>query len=646
MSKKNDQEFIAEARRRFKESASAESDLRKEYVEDAEFEDGKQWDDVDEIVRVNRPCPVINKVKGHNKVIIGEARQNRPRIKVRPVDDKTDPALAQLLTGLIRNIENVSDADVAYDCGIESAVRGSIGYWRILTEYADDMAFDQDVKIARIVNPLAVYYDQSAQEADYSDAQWAFIVQTISKQKFEKKYPGKSAEWDTGEGESDAGWFTEESVRLSEYWYKEPVVKHVFMLADGRTVHIDKPEMMELPHPETMEPTPVVILDGQPVPYLKERKANTHRVRYCTITGGEILDGPNDWAGKYIPIVPCLGEEVWIKAKRRLHSAHHHSKDAQKQYNWARANMIETLAQAPKQPYLMTPEMIEGYENEWNMSHQTPKPYLLYHSGPNGEHPERLAPSIQDTGAREEAMVAADDIQSTMGMFDPSMGAEGQAKSGIAIGRLQSQGRAATFVFTDNQMRAIKYTGKILVDLIPKIYDSERVVRLLGEDGQEEWAAINQKSFDPVTGQTRVINDISVGRYDVVVDASAGYLTKRMEAAEGMLQFLQSAPPLAPVLLPRVAKSLDWPDSEEIGEEVQNAINPPPPPPPEPGPKDLLDLEKGKLELQGKQIDLETKKQEAALKGQEGMQMVQQVAAETVMQVLQQIGLIAPNGGQ
>ena len=649
-------EFIQNALDQFTESVSAEASNRELGIRDARYENGDQWEQKEKTERANRPCLTVNKLTQVVKQIIGDARQNRPRIKVRPVDSASDPLTAEILTGLIRNIENVSDAEAAYDNGLECAARSYIGFWRVITQYSDDDVFDQEIVIERIVNPQAVYYDQASIKTDYSDADHCFVIEEMRRDKFKDEWPKADAkEWEKGEGESNSGWFSPDTVRVAEYWYKEKYTKHIYELETGEVIEIKSPRVENVPHAMTGEVLPHVIEtdsgeDGTPMPFKRNRDVECKKVMFCKINGNQILEGPTEWPGKYIPIVPCLGEEVWIEGERILRSAIRFAIEPQKLYNWARSNNMETMALAPKQPWVLTAEQIKGYEELWNKAYASPMPYLLYNDVPGQQPPKRLMGSVGDQGANQDAMMSADDIKSTTGIYDASLGARGNETSGKAINARQRQGDTATFVFPDNQTRALKYTGKILVDLIPKIYDSERVVRLMGDDlakkfsnnvpavggdptvqvgqnGTEAWAKINIK--DPMTGM--VYNDLSIGKYDIVVDAGPGYATRRQEATDGMLMIGQAAPQALPILLPRIAKNQDWPDAQEIGDEIKAMSQPQ-----GPSPKDQIDMQKGQLDLQGKQLDLQGKAADIQAKQQDSDQRI----ANVVLGILQQVGVI------
>lgn len=678
MKKKDTDEILRLARERFDEAVSAEDSNRAlsiydELMENGDSTNGDQWTEEEKQQRAGRPCLTINRLAGTTKSIIGDARQNRPRIKVRPEDSVADPIVAQIMTGLIRNIENMSDAESSYDTGIEQSVRGGWGYWRVLTKYADDDSFDQDIVIERIVNKYSVYYDQEAIKQDFTDAEYCFVTATLSKKKFEVEYPdASSSEWEQGQGESSSGWFASDTVRVAEYFYKERYKKHLFMVPGKGVIEIQNPTIIQ--KPEQGQPGLVQDGDGEAIPFTRQRDADSKKVLWCKLTGNEIIDGPTEWPGKYIPIIPCLGEEVWLEGERVLRSAIRFATEPQKLYNWAASNGMETLALAPKQPWVISDEQLGKYKPVWDKAYSTPMPYLPYHHVDGQPAPQRLSGSSPDSGAIQFGAQAVDDIKVTTGIYDAGLGARSNETSGKAINARKQQGATATFVFTDNQVRAIKHTGRILIDLIPKVYDSERIVRIMGddlnkslaalqqsmpqgddglkvsEDGTSAWVTINFEVVNPVTGEKKIYNDLSAGKYDMVVDAGPGYVTKRLESADGMIALGQASPNIVPILAPRIAKAQDWPDAQEIGDEIKAMMQPQPPqppPPPQPSPKDMLDVEKGKLDLQMKGMDLEGKKmdldgkamqqQQSMIGNQQHIQLMYQIAQKAVIDTLQQL---------
>lgn len=604
MSKISKSDVLETALKRFRVSVDGESDIREKALVDQKMENGDQWSEADKKARVGRPLITINKEAGIIKQITGDQRQSRPQIKVRPVDSESDPKIADVFNGLIRNIETTSDAEAAYDCGLECAARCGLGYWQIVNVEPHDDTFEQELRIKRISNPLSVYVDPSWQESDQSDARWKFIVEEISREEFERKYSktAPAVDWDGGIGDDQKSWFTDAGVRIAVYWYKEEFERDLYQLQDGRVMTLTDPLEMDALDPQTGQPVQVVMGEelDQPVPFTRHRKIPATKIYWAEMCGSEILDGPNEWSGKYIPIIPCLGEEVWVDGKRELRSAIRHAHDAQRLYNWSRSNSVETQAMAPKQPYLLTPDQIKGHERSWATAYNTPRPYLLYNNDGTGA-PQRLGGSMPDIGATQEASLSSDDIKSTTGLYDASLGARGNETSGRAILARQREGDTATYVFADNRDRAIKHTGRVLIDLIPRIYDTDRVVRILNEDGKPGWARINIQ-----LGERKVM-DLSVGKYDVVVDAGPGYMTRRMEAADGMIQIMQAVPSLAPMLVPKIAKNLDWPGADDLAEELQQMMQSQ-----QQSAQQSPEAQRAMAEVEGVYLDNEKKKAEIA----------------------------------
>lgn len=587
-------DVIKEARKRFEYAADAELDNRTNALEDLRFCNGEQWPESIKKQRDDegRPCLTINRLPQFVKHVINSQRQNRPSINVNPADDKSDPGLARVYKGMIRNIEQQSLADSAYDTALDFGVKGGFGYFRVITEYSSDDVFEQDIRIKRIANPFTVYLDPDHQERDASDMGWCFVTELLDKDVFEEKYPDADAsEFDSGLGD-DKTWFSEDKVRVAEYWRKVPEKKLIGLLEDGTVAEVDK-----LP------------VDVQPV---KTREVIRHKVEWRLITGKEVLE-TREWAGKYIPIIPVFGDETNIEGKKIYSGLVRWAKDPQRMYNYWRTQATELVALAPKAPFLATPEQIEGYEAIWKTANTKTHAYLPYnHTG--APLPQRQPFANSPLGAVNEALAASDDIKATTGIHNPSLGMESNETSGKAIALRQRQGDNATFNYIDNLSNAIAHCGRILVDLIPKIYDTPRVVRLLNDD-REEMVEINKVVQTP-NGETR-INDLSVGKYDVVVTVGPAYATRRQEAAESMLQFIQAAPNTGPLIADLVAKNMDWPGASEIAERLQKSL-----PPNISGqgvPPEIME------QIKGQEAELQKEKERLQAESEQHMQMQQQI---------------------
>ena len=553
---KKDDKFMNEMRTRFELSIEADSENRVRALDDVRFVSvqGEQWDEYQKRKRKTRPCYEFNRLRQHIRQVTGDQRQNRPQIKLRAVE-QGDKETADIMQGLIRNIESISNADKAYDTAFEWAVTGGYGVWRLKTEYNNNDSFEQDIKIQEVTNPFSVYFDPSAQEFDRRDAQYAFVITRMGKDEFKQKYPNDELIDYTGANYDIQHWIDDASVTLCEYWYRQYEDKNLLLLSNGNTVYEDEiPDRM--------------VLEANGITVLKERKVEVPKVKMALLTGEGVIEEA-DWAGRFIPIVPVYGDIVDIDGEFHYSGMVRFGKDAQRVYNYHRTTMIETIANAPKVPYLVTPEQIKGFEGLWKSANAENMPFLPYNPDPRaGGMPQRSGGVEIPQALITASQYDAEDIKAVTGQFDASMGAGGNETSGRAILARQREGDTATYSYIDNLSRAIRYTGEILVDLIPKIYDTERVVRILGIDGGEKWVAINKIQLDQMTGQEIITNDITSGKYDVSVSVGASYNTQRQEASEALLEMMGN-PMLAPVVADLLAKNLDIPNSDELEKRLR-----------------------------------------------------------------------------
>lgn len=543
-----DDDILSEMRAFKKDAEQADSHNRTAMEDDLRFLEGHgQWDERIKAAREadGRPCLTINKLPQYVNQVANDIRQSRPSIKVRPVDSQSDPAKAKLLEGLIRNIEYVSKADQAYDTAGFYAVAGGFGAIMVETAYSSDDSFEQDIRIKRVKNPLTVFIDPASEEADGSDMMRALVTSLMPKKAFKKKYPKAAADCSI-EGSEWADWYSSESVRLAEYWTREPVMREIALMQDGSVMDA-----------ESADPEQIV----------STRSAPSWKVTYRLCTGNEVLE-EKTWPGKYIPIVPVYGEEIDINGKIYRRGLIRNAKDSQRMYNYWRTTATELVALAPKAPMLVTDRHIEGREHEWAMANVSPRPYLTYTPDSQAPLPQRIEPASVPQGVFTEAQVAVDDMKSVTGIYDASLGARGNETSGRAILMRQREGDNATFVYPDNVARAIAQVGRIVIDLIPKIYDTARMVRVLGEDGTEEIVGVNQPGIDGL------LNDLTIGKYDITVQSGPSYATKRMEAAETMMQFVQAQPQLAPLIGDLIAKNMDWPGADKIADRLVAMLPP------------------------------------------------------------------------
>lgn len=588
MTKAADQALLKEALEVFQRCEDNESTNRKDFTADIRFSRlSQQWPAAMVTARAaeNRPYLTINKVAPVIRQVVNDSRLNRPAISVRPVDGKADQDTADVITGLIRNIEQSSDADTAYDTAIDNAVSGGFGYFRINLAYANDIdpgtdfsqlgpeAFEKDIVIERVVNPLSIYGDPDSTAATSEDWNVAFEFEDIKRDLFEKDYPDASLSGFMGDDGKVADWISDDKVRVAKYWKREKEEKSIVAVAypEAETAILafedyqKRQKEIELLGGELMGPP---------------RTIPCYKVTAYLMTGAEILK-TEEWPGIYIPIIPVYGDEVYCDGKRYLRSIIRDAKDSNQMYNYWRTAMTEMVALAPKAPYIGE-EGAFDVDPRWDSANNATHAYLEYAKGK--QMPQRQQFSSVPTGAMQEALSASDDIKSTTGIYDASLGAPSNETSGKAITARQREGDVSSFHFIDNLSRSIRHGGRVVLDLIPKTVSTARMVRVLGEDGEAENVPVNgqQPSPDQQEGELKKrkfqgVYDLRVGRYDLAVASGPSFTTRREENRELLIEAMRAGgDAVAPVLLPRIAKLMDMPDADEIAQELQQRFNPQP----------------------------------------------------------------------
>lgn len=586
---KTDADVLATARTRLDMAISALSESREDELDDLRFyaaSPDNQWQWPADVLATRgavqgqtinaRPCLTINKLPQHVHQVTNEQRQNRPQPKVIPADDAADEEVAEVYNGVIRHIEYISDADVAYDTACENQVTYGEGYVRILTEYCDEKSFDQDIKIGRIRNSFSVYMDPLIQDPCGADAEWCFVTEDIPLKEFQRLYPNASplsTLQTLGVGDQEISqWLNDDTVRIAEYFYKEYTQETLNLYPGNVTAFEGTPEDK--------------VLRAQFGAPVKKRKSDRCKVKWLKINGYEVLERA-DWAGVHIPVIRCVGNEFEVEGRLVVSGLVRNAKDAQRMYNYWVSQEAEMLALAPKAPFIGYGGQFEGYEMQWKTANTTNWPYLEVNpdvtdgSGAVLPLPQRAQPPMASSGLLQAKAGASDDIKSSTGQYNAALGMTSNERSGKAILARQRESDIGTYHYVDNYARMIRYVGRQLVDLIPKIYDTQRVARIIGEDGESTTAKMNPQQPEAVkkivNEQGVVIDKIynpSVGKYDVQVITGPGYATKRQEALEAMAQLLQGNPQLWSVAGDLFVKNMDWPGAQEMAKRFAKTIDP------------------------------------------------------------------------
>ncbi|MEX5513564.1 portal protein [Pseudophaeobacter sp. 1A09344] len=621
------------ARTRMAEAIEADRENRLAEMDDLEKLVGKHWpEDIRrEREAENKPCLTMNRLPQFVRQVTGDIRRMNPAIKVIPADRGASKEVADIYEGLIRQIEYASNASRIYERAAEQAAASSIGWFRILNDYESDDSFLQELKIKGIRNPLSVYCDPAAELPTREDAGFIFITEQMPRTAFDKAYPGKSAADVDMDASTDGleHWQENDKVVVAEYYWKEPVEREIVLLNDGSV--IDAKDFVA------------------PMPAIKRRKVKTHKVMWVKISGNDVLEGPQEQPCRHIPVVAVTGEEWHVGDRVHRSSVIRHAKDAQQMYNYWRSAQTEFAALQPKAPYLVTPAQIAGLETFWNQANQKNRPYLPYNPDPKTTGvPQRATPPISSQAMAEQTMLAGEDMKATTGIYDSALGNASNEKSGVAIRQRQMESDVSTSIYSDNMGEAIATAGRILIDMIPKVYDTQRVVRIMGDDDQEQMVEINGQMMQAGPDGMPVsmpVNDLTIGKYDIRVAVGPNYATRRQETAEGMLEFIRVVPGAASVTGDLIAKSMDWPDAEKFSERLKMAL-----PPQFRDPDDMSPEEQQQMQQAMQQQAMQAQMQQAAQQTEMRKADAEAVEAEADAQKAQfevmneQLDLAAKNG--
>jgi hypothetical protein len=597
------EDFLATVREKYDRCVEVENDNRNDWKDDVRFAKLlEQWpgEIKRDRERDGRPCLVIPRLGTFIRQVVNEARQNRPAINVIPADSKADPQTAEIMSGLVRNIEVTSDADVAYDTASDNAISGGFGYFRVNVAQTNDDTFDKDIVIERVADPLTVYGDPDSTSVDGSDWNCAFVVSVLTKDEFEAKYKGKDkVDWaEEGYTKLGAPWYSDDSVMLAEYWHREEVDKEIVALSDGSVMAVDA--FMERAEE---------LMSGGVMPVGEPQAVKAKKVTQYIVSGAEVLETV-EWPGKYIPIVPVYGDEVIVEGKRTFKSLIRDAKDAQREHNYWRSMAAETIALAPKVPFIGPEGAFDADPEKWSTANDSSHAFIEY----SGQiPPQRQGYAGPSAGELQQAMSAIDDMKSIMGIYDASLGERSNETSGVAIRQRQRQGDVATFHFLDNLNRSIRQAGRILLDLIPKVYSTQRVIRVLGQDMVPQNIQVGPQGQPPQNPQGQAIEriyDLTAGKYDLVVKAGPSFGTQREEARAEIVEIMRAFPASAPVLGPMYLKNSDWPGADEAAQKMEQLAAGPQGPNPQQVQQQMQQMQGALQQAQQKAAELEMQNRE------------------------------------
>ena len=623
-------EIVKEALERFETASDGWSDIYEQSVADVSFidDDEGQWEDSVRESRHNRPCLTFDKLSASVDRVVGGQMAQMPSVKVRAAEEG-DEDIAEVYQGLIRQIDQRGIQ--AFKTAFKFAVKSGWGCLLVDHDYINDVSLDQDIILREIKNPFSVLLDPIIQAQHVQEARFGFMFEDMERQEFSRlypdaeSYPGESDFTTTGNMDS---WVSEDFVRVADYFRITLEEKTLVQLSDGRVLDLEEVQ------PVRDE------LNLQGITLGKTRKVQKRKLERFKISGMEILEEV-ECVGRFIPLVPMFGKTSNINGKYITRGIVRKAKDAQRLYNYSRSVAVEVTALTPKQPYFVTPAMIKGHESKWKNMMVSNDPVLQFNFD-QGQKPYRESPAQGSPGLLQDAQFAAEDIKATTGIFDANIGQQGQETSGVAIGRRQFQGEMSNFEYQDQLIDSMELAGRIMIDMIPAVYDTERTIRIIGEDEREETVQVNKTLMDAQTGTFVKTMDLNVGNYDIKIASGPSFTTRKQETAEQLSSMIAQNPAMSQLVGDILFQNLDLVGGDEAIKRLRSAgvkagiI--------EPNQEEAVALQSQiqaskQLEQQAAQLELALKQAEVATERAEAIERESKASMHTVKTAVEQMKL-------
>ncbi len=569
------EDFLTTVKERFKNTIEAWDKNYKMSIDEINFLNPyNQFPEEVKSNRVGKPTIASDRLNAQVKQICNQQRDNRPAITIHAVNNDADEETANVIQGIIRHIEYSSKADLAYDTAFEHAVQGGIGFVRLLTDYEEN-SFDQKLMIEEIANPFMIYVDPTFKKIDGSDIEYAFILDLMTREEFKRTYPeSKMAQLDYNQWQPLASRFPEwfdidkKSTIVCEYFVKEYKKGKLVKLSDGRVLDkadCNKKELKQI---------------------VDERENYTPTIKWYKLCCEDVLE-ETEWLGKFIPVIPVFGDILLDNGNRIFSGLVRNNKETQVMLNTVKTVILEMIAKAPKNPWLVAEGSVDDHKDEWAQVNILDLPYLTYKTKLEGmEQGEQLPiPQRQTAEPPIQGMLAVvqtleNDIKATSAIFDPTLGEKmANDQSGVAIKALQQAGNTAHYNYSDNLSRALRVIGHQILDLLPKIYPERKVIRIVGLDDKHKLVTINGMPENNTDNEMTIegvqkIYDITTGEYDVTVDTGPSYQTRRQENLNMLVELVKYNPNSMQFVMDKLVGLMDFPEMVDIKKRFEKMLPP------------------------------------------------------------------------
>lgn len=491
--------------------------------------------------------------------IAGEIEQSDFTLRVSPSGGDASEDTAELFDGIIRNIRNISNAEEAFNQAGRGVVISGFDCLEVVQDWVDADAFEQDLFIRRIPDAInSVWFEAGSTRQDRSDAKWACVLTAISVPEYKERFPKGSKQSVSTDEKTSEYWHKAEKVLIGRIVYKKPKTVELVRMTDGSVYEVD----------EKFESI-VDELAQSGITEEKRRVRKTHKVYSRLFDNGGWLTDEQETVFTDLPIVPVYGNFEIIENKVVYSGKIEKLYDQQRSLNYAMSRDIEDGALSPSPTVWMTEAMSEGHDysrmnidrhgvRHFNVDDDNINLTPQYTGGPQS------SPGLQTTIANMQQMIG-----STANMFNAQQGNANPTQSGVAGAQQIEQGNIGSIKWFKSLEIAICQIGKVLINAIPKVYDSTRQVRLLNEDGTGKMITLNTMVFDSQSQKMVEINDLSKGQYDVVCDVGPAFNNQQKEMAAAFLEMSSIVPGLADIGSDIWVKNQQTPGMDQIAERLR-----------------------------------------------------------------------------
>lgn len=544
---------------------------RDRMISDMEFLAGEQWDEADRLARSddNKPTHTINRLPQFVRQVVGDIRQTTPSITVKPSGSGSDEETAEIINGLVRQIVNRSQVNMPFVNAVDCAAKGGVGYFRINHIDSPDNPFNRDIVIDPIYNSLSVVFDAGARQPTRADADHCFVVDAMTPSQFENEFPkAKKVSWTENDSYRNRQWFDEDKVKVCEFWERYDEKAEYALLENGYVLRTDKKPA----YWRYDELNQAFIDERGEYHYIADRASGyAKRVRQKIVSGVEILE-TNEWPGQYLPIVAVVGDQVFFPDRVDRFSLVHWAVEPQRMFNYWRSTQAGIIGSALKSAIPIGVSQLGEFAGDIDAAIKGNKPWFPYDDSKNSNPPRRLDPPRIEPAIMNEVSLAADDMKATTGIYDAALGNRSNETSGVAIRSRQAESDISTSLFGDNLQAAIEQAGRIIVDMIPNVYDASRALRIVHEDNSEEQVNINQLVYE--NGVPRIYNDLTTGTYDVTAKVGASFATRRQESLEMLTELLRGSPQMVGGFFDLLVELADIPKADSFVKRARKMLPP------------------------------------------------------------------------